>query len=180
MGQQVSCRENDNDISAEGNDQGRSAFSESLQRTGGCDGNCRNQKARADACQCLSAKTDGLRIAAEQSDQLFRNGKADACSNKHDHRTHNQGDLINLPHTLMLACTVVEADDRTHALYNAVCCQIDERLQLVVNAEHDNVALGIHGQDSIQCGNQKRRQRQVQDRRDADRVQSSDQIFSFF
>lgn len=53
MGQQVSCRENDNDISAEGNDQGRSAFSESLQRTGGCDGNCRNQKPtlmRVSAC----------------------------------------------------------------------------------------------------------------------------------
>lgn len=80
----------------------------------------------------------------------------------------------------MLACAVVEADNRAHALYNAVCCQIDERLQLVVNAEHDNVALGIHGQDSIQCGNQKRRQRQVQDRRDADRVQSSDQIFPSF
>ena len=45
----------------------------------------------------------------------------------------------------MLACAVVEADNRAHALYNAVCCQIDERLQLVVNAEHDNVALGIHG-----------------------------------
>ena len=103
-----------------------------------------------------------------------------AGSNKHDHRTHNQGDLINLPHTLMLACAVVEADNRAHALYNAVCCQIDERLQLVVNAEHDNVALGIHGQDSIQCGNQKRRQRQVQDRRDADRIQSSDQIFPSF
>lgn len=87
-------------------------FPSPSQRTGGCDGNCRNQKARADACQCLSAKTDGLRIAAEQSDQLFRNGKADAGSNKHDHRTHNQGDLINLPHTLMLACAVVEADNR--------------------------------------------------------------------
>ena len=87
-----------------------------------------------------------MRVSAcEQSDQLFRNGKADAGSNKHDHRTHNQGDLINLPHTLMLACAVVEADNRAHALYNAVCCQIDERLQLVVNAEHDNVALGIHG-----------------------------------
>lgn len=36
------------------------------------------QKAHADACQRLSAKTDGLLIAAEQSDQLFRNGKADA------------------------------------------------------------------------------------------------------
>ena len=57
----------------------------------------------------------------------------------------------------MLACAVVEADNRAHALYNAVCCQIDERLQLVVNAEHDNVALGIHGQDSIQCGKSEER-----------------------
>ena len=29
----------------------------------------------------------------------------------------------------MLACAVVEADNRAHALYNAVCCQITSRMR---------------------------------------------------
>ena len=40
-------------------------------------------------------------------------------------------------------CAVIVADQRTHTLHNAVGREIEEGLQLVVNAENDHIALGI-------------------------------------
>ena len=71
----------------------------------------------------------------------------------------------------MLSRAVIVSDERPHPLYDAVCWQVKEGLQLIINAEHQHISLGISGKNGIQRGNQKRRQRQIQDGGNADAVQ---------
>ena len=46
-----------------------------------------------------------------------------------------QGELVELCHAGVLFCTVVVADEGAHSLHDAVGGQVEEGLQLVINAK---------------------------------------------
>ena len=71
----------------------------------------------------------------------------------------------------MLFGTVIVANERAHTLHDAVGGQIQEGLQLVVNAQHHHVALGKARQQAVQEGDQQRWQGQIEDGRHADGIQ---------
>ena len=71
----------------------------------------------------------------------------------------------------MLFGTVIVANERAHTLHDAIGGQIQEGLQLVVNAQHHHVALGKARQQAVQEGNQQRGQGQIEDGRHADGIQ---------
>ena len=74
----------------------------------------------------------------------------------------------------MLSGTVVVSNQRPHALHDSACGEVQERLQLIVNAQHQCVNLRIGSQNGIQCGNQQRGQRQIQGCGNADGIELAD------
>ena len=70
----------------------------------------------------------------------------------------------------MLSGTVVVTNERAHALHNAVSGQIQEGLQLIVDAQHHHIALGKACQQSVQESDQQGGQGQIEDSGHADAV----------
>ena len=71
----------------------------------------------------------------------------------------------------MLARAVVVAHEGTHSLYDAVGGQVEEGLQFVVDAQHDDIALRVSRQQAVEEGDQQRGQGQIEDGRHADGVE---------
>ena len=71
----------------------------------------------------------------------------------------------------MLLSAVVVADQRAHSLHDAVCGQIKKGLELIVDAQHRDVALGEGCQQTVQEGDEQGGQGQIQDGRNADGVE---------
>ena len=122
----------------------------------------------------MCADGDGLRVLGEQAHQRCGEQQAQHGSGGHDARAQRQRYPEDTVYPLPLACAVVIADDRPHALNDAACGHIQERLQLIVDTQHDHIRLTAR-QQRIQAGNQQGRQRKVERRRNADRIQPSGQ-----
>ena len=73
----------------------------------------------------------------------------------------------------MLPRTVIVADKRAHALHEAVGGQIQKGLQFIIDAQHHHITLRESRQQSVEEGDQQRGQRQIQDSRNADGIQSA-------
>ena len=73
----------------------------------------------------------------------------------------------------MLPRAVVVANEGAHALHEAVGRQIQKGLQFIIDAQHHHIALRKSRQQPVEEGDQQRGQRQIQDGRNADGVQSA-------
>ncbi len=73
----------------------------------------------------------------------------------------------------MLFCTVVVADEGAHSLHDAVGGQIEESLELIVDAQHHHIALGEGRQQAVEEGDQQGGQGQIQDGRHTDGVETA-------
>ena len=80
--------------------------------------------------------------------------------------------MVNLAHALVLPGAVVVADDGPHPLHYAVGRQVEECLQLIIDAQHQNVHLGVSRQNGVQRRDQQGGQGQVQGGGDANGVQA--------
>ena len=76
-------------------------------------------------------------------------------------------------HPLILPCPVIITDNRPDSLHNPICRQENERLQLVINTENQHTRIRHCRQNAVQCRNQQRRQRLIENRRNSDTVNSA-------
>ena len=171
--QQRSQRHDENNIPAQRDDQRFCALAQTLQRTGGGGGHRRDDKTDADDAQGSLPGGDGFGVLGEQPHQLPGGKLTDDRARRHDGCTHEQGQLEQLFHPGVLPRTVVVANEGAHALHEAVGGQIQKGLQFIIDAQHHHVALRKGRQQSVEEGDQQRGQRQIQDRRNADGVQSA-------
>ena len=80
--------------------------------------------------------------------------KADYRSCQHDSAGHGKDDAVDLGDSLVFPRAVVVSDQGSHGLDEAICRQIEEGLQLVVDAKDQDVYAGVGGQDPVQGGDQ--------------------------
>ena len=171
MAQHSGQRHDEYDVAAQRDDQRFCALAKAFQCTGGGGGYGRNHKAQTDDAQGGFTGGNGLRVRGEQLHQRAGSEQADDRACSHDGSTHDEGEFVELFHAGVLLGTVVVANERAHTLHDAVGGQIQEGLQLVVNAQHHHVALGKTSQQAVQEGDQQRRQGQIEDGRYADGIQ---------
>ena len=127
--QQCSQRHDENDVPAQGDDQRFCTFAQTLQRTGSGGGDRRDDKADADDAQRGLSGGDGFGVPGEQSHQLPGGKLTDDRARRHDGCAHEQGQVVQLFHPGVLPRTVVVANERTHALHEAVGGQVQKGLQ---------------------------------------------------
>ncbi len=65
--------------------------------------------------------------------------------------------LVKLFHTGVLFGTVIVTDEGAHALHNAISGQVEERLELIVDAQNDHIAFGEPGKQAVEEGDQQGR-----------------------
>lgn len=106
--------------------------------------------------RAVLADGDGFGVGGEQLHQRAGSEQADDRARSHDGSTHDEGEFVELFHAGVLFGTVIVANERAHTLHDAVGGQIQEGLQLVVNAQHHHVALGKARQQAVQEGDQQR------------------------
>lgn len=164
-------RNDDDDITAQRDDQRLYAFAQPFQRAGRRHGNRRYDKPKADDPQRALADADRFRVGGEHPHQLLREAEEQDGADRHDPGAERQRKLVDLAHAAVFPCAVVVADQRAHPLHDTAARQIQEGLQLVIDAQHHDAALRIDRQNGIEEGNQNRRQRQVQNGRNADGIQ---------
>ena len=140
-GQKIGGGHDNDRIAEKGNYKGLRAFSKAFHGTGGGDGYCGNQEAGADALQCSGTCGNGFRGSCEKSHKLSGCQETDNGSKEHDHTAGLQGKPEDLFHALHLPGSEVVADQRAHGLDDAVSRQIQESLQLVINAKDHYVAV---------------------------------------
>ena len=80
-------------------------------------------------------------VVVKRFHKLCGGQKTDDSSKEHDHTAGLQGKPEDLFHALHLPGSEVVADQRAHALDDAVSRQIQESLQLVINAKDHYVAV---------------------------------------
>ena len=73
----------------------------------------------------------------------------------------------------MLPRAVIVADEGAHSLHEAVGGQVQKGLQFIVDAQHHHITLRESCQQPVEEGDQQRGQRQIEDGRNADGVQSA-------
>ena len=120
--------------------------------------------------QCCNTDGNSLRILGEQSDQSSGDQPAQCRADSHDPGSQFQRQPVDLLHTLPLSGTVIVTNQRPDALNDAIGGQIDKGLQLVINAQYQHIRTRISRQNTVQCGNQQRRQCHIQRSRNADAV----------
>ena len=69
--------------------------------------------------------------------------------------------------------TIIISNQWANSLHDTTACQIQEGLQFVISPQHQHIALRELCQNTIQCRDQKGRQRHIQDGWNADRVKPS-------
>ena len=171
MAQHSGQRHDEYDVAAQRDDQRFCALAKAFQCTGRGGGYGRNHKAQTDDAQGSLADGDGFGVGGEQLHQRAGSEQADDRARSHDGSTHDEGEFVELFHAGVLFGTVIVANERAHTLHDAVGGQIQEGLQLVVNAQHHHVALGKARQQAVQEGDQQRGQGQIEDGRHADGIQ---------
>ena len=73
--------------------------------------------------------------------KLLRNTQAEQHTNCHDPHDQGKSKTVNLFYPLFFPCAIVITDQRTDSLDDTVCRQIQEGLQLVIDAKHQHVSL---------------------------------------
>lgn len=160
-------------VAQQRNDERRRAHAEPFERAGGDNRNRRDDEAEADDPQRLRARADRLCVSGERAYQHLRRRLAEQRPDRHYSRRQREGRQAYTPDARVLPCAEVVADQRPHALHDAVGGKIEKSLQLIVNTEDDDVNLRILREDDIQRRNKQRRQREVQRRRHADGVEAA-------
>ena len=140
-GQKIGGGHDNDRIAEKGNYKGLRAFSESFHSSGSGDGYCGDQKTGTDDLKGFGTGGNGFRGGGEKSHKLSGCQKADNSTKEHDHTAGLQGKPEDLFHALHLPGSEVVADQRAHALDDAVSRQIQESLQLVINAKDHYVAV---------------------------------------
>ena len=123
----------------------------------------------------MRADGDRLGVLGEERHQRRRNHQTHHGAYHHNARAQRKRHPENTADAVLLTRTVIVPDYRPHTLNNAARGHIQEGLQLVVDAEHDHIRLSEAAEQRVQAGHQQRRQRQIERRRNADRVQPSGQ-----
>ena len=96
--------------------------------------------------------TDAYRpdIFGEKRHQRSRERQTQHRADHHNARAQRKRYLKNTADAFPLTRAVVVTDHRTHTLNNAARRQIQESLQLVIDAEHDHIRLTELSQQRIQ------------------------------
>ena len=155
-------RQDEQRIPQQGDHQGGAAHAQALQRAAGNDGNRRYHKADTDDAQGGAADGDGFRAGGEQPDELAGDQPAQNGAHRHDAGRKGERHTVDLFHPGGFFCAVIVADHRPHTLDDPVGGQIQEGLQFVIHAQHQNIDLGIGGKNDVQAGDQQGGQRQIQ------------------
>lgn len=175
IAEQKGSRNDDDEVPAQGDHQGRHSHAQTLQSSGGDHRGGGYEEADADDAQGSRADLNGLGIVCEQSHDPAGAELAESGSHHHDGGRQGHGSGVDLLDTPVLSGAVIVADQRTDSLNETVGGEIKERLKFIVDPQNQHVGLGERREDRVQGGDQHRRQGQVQGSRDSDGVKPSGQ-----
>src|SRR5699024_2396240 len=133
----------DDRITAEGSDQRLRPFPKTFQGPGGGNRDRGHNKAKTDDAQGVLSDGNGLGVSGEQPDELRGKGQADYGAGGHDAGTKCGRQFVNFLYAPVFPGAVIVADQRAHALHNPAAGKIEESLQLIVDAQHNYITLGI-------------------------------------
>ena len=122
------CRDNDEQVPEQRDDEGPGSLPKPLQCARGCDRNSGYNKTGADDAQgCLSCQ-DCFRVIREQSNQLP--GRCQAChgSQKHYDTAHTQCHIVYFLNPSVFPSAKIITDKGAHSLDNPIGREIKERL----------------------------------------------------
>ena len=170
-GQHKRQRDHHHHIPAQGNDQGRQAPAQRLQRAGHHHRHGGHHKPQADQPQGRAAGGHGLRVLGKQAHQRAGRGQTQHRARRHNGPAQGQRQPEDLLHPSLLPGAVVEAENGPHALHNAAGGQVQEGLKLVIDAQNHHVAVRKGGQNGVEAEHQQRGQRQIENGRHADGIE---------